>query len=316
MQLIWVSGPTGKVVTLAITFRRVVAGLVVLCLAMLLIGTVLNVLGLRIAVDVSPQFVHRIGGVSSVDDHRRMEEGYQAKLSELQSQLGTLREQYRAVERSRREVVGLLGIRDLLADAPAPERRPQASALAKGGPLRLLDSLPWAMGLESHFSRAQQDAERMSDDMQWLRSRLDSDLERLLVLPVTMPLTDAFLVSSGFGVRPDPFNGQRSMHDGVDFIAPRGTTVVATAPGRVVRSEHLPDWGNLVEVAHAHGFLTRYAHLDRRAVQAGEQVERGTLLGTLGNTGRSTGPHLHYEIARDGRTFDPAKAVPGLARPQ
>jgi len=316
MQLIWVSGPTGKVVTIAITLRRVVVGLLALCLAMLVIGTVLNVLGLRIAVDVSPRFVHLIGGVSSVDDHRRMEERYEARLAELQAQLGSLREQYRAVERSRREVVALLGIRDVLAEAPAAERRPGAPSLAQGGPLRLLDSLPWATGLESHFSRTQRDAGRMAADMEWLRSSLDSDLERLVLLPVTLPLFDAFVVSSGFGVRPDPFNGLRSNHDGVDFIAPRGTNVVATAPGRVIRSENLPDWGNLVEVAHAHGFLTRYAHLDRRAVQEGEQVARGTVLGTLGNTGRSTGPHLHYEVARHGRTVDPAKAVPALTRPQ
>lgn len=312
MQLIWVSGPTGKVVTVSITLRRVVAFIVLSCAALLAFGALLNLLGLRIAVDYSPQLVHRIGGVSSADDHRRLEERYRARLAELQGELTSLGERFGAVERSRRELVSLLGIRDALADAMPPPAEGQG--LARGGPMRLIaDSLPWGGGLEGAFVRAQRTAVRLGGDMESLRTHLVRDLDRLLVLPVTLPLVDAFVVSSGFGVRPDPFSGLRSLHEGVDFIAPRGTPVLATAPGRVVRSGFFPDWGHMVEIAHASGFMTRYAHLDHRVVGEGQEVARGAVLGVLGNSGRSTGAHLHYEIVRHGKPVDPAGVVPALA---
>jgi murein DD-endopeptidase MepM/ murein hydrolase activator NlpD len=108
-------------------------------------------------------------------------------------------------------------------------------------------------------------------------------------------------VSSGFG---DRRGG--SWHQGIDVSAPRGTPVWATADGTVVRAERDGAFGRTVLVDHGNGFSTRYAHLKRIKVRSGDRVRRGETLGTVGASGRASGPHLHYEVLRDGRPVDPA----------
>ena len=100
------------------------------------------------------------------------------------------------------------------------------------------------------------------------------------------------------------------MHEGLDFTAGTGTQVVATAKGTVSRSGWDFGYGNVIEVQHAEGFATRYAHLSKRIAQVGEVVERGTVLGEVGSTGRSTGPHLHYEVFFRDRVINPAQVLP------
>jgi YD repeat-containing protein len=100
------------------------------------------------------------------------------------------------------------------------------------------------------------------------------------------------------------------MHEGLDFTAPTGTLVVSTAQGTVTRSGWDPGYGNVVEVHHAEGFATRYAHLSKRIAQVGDVVERGGVLGEVGSTGRSTGPHLHYEVFNRDRVINPAQVLP------
>jgi murein DD-endopeptidase MepM/ murein hydrolase activator NlpD len=131
-----------------------------------------------------------------------------------------------------------------------------------------------------------------------------------LLLPVGLPLPGDFLVSSGYGLRIDPLRGVPTHHEGMDFVAPTGTPVLATAPGLVTRSEWAGPYGQLVEVAHAEHYKTRYAHLSKRLVSIGQAVQRQEKIGELGNTGRSTGPHLHYEVLRHGRAINPAAVLP------
>lgn len=142
---------------------------------------------------------------------------------------------------------------------------------------------------------------------------LGSDLERLRDLqsalrrlPVHAPLDD-FALMSPFGMRRDPFNGQLAMHSGIDLQAPARTPVLATAPGRVVTASWNGEYGNMVEIQHEFGLATRYGHLTRIDVRVGQQVERRQTVGLLGSTGRSTGPHVHYEVLVDGRAVDPAR---------
>ncbi len=123
-------------------------------------------------------------------------------------------------------------------------------------------------------------------------------------------------VSSPFGWRRDPFDGSLRFHHGVDLPAPEGTAVVAVAPGEVVSAERRPGFGLEVLVRHAEGWITRYAHLSGADVRPGQKVERGALLGKVGSSGRSTGPHLHFEAAREGRAVDPGLAAPGSLRAQ
>jgi len=136
----------------------------------------------------------------------------------------------------------------------------------------------------------------------------------LAKLPTALPLTQDFSITSGFGVRADPMTHQASMHEGIDFVAPVGTKVLSTAEGKVLRSGRAGAYGEMIEVAHVDGFVSRYAHLSRRVVNEGDHIKQGQLIGFLGNTGRSTGPHLHYEVVYQGQAMHPAKAFAAWAR--
>ena len=125
-----------------------------------------------------------------------------------------------------------------------------------------------------------------------------------------MPFADpvpsrAYRQTSGFGPRRDPLRGGRRMHNGLDFAGARGTPIHATAAGTVTRAGWFSGYGKTVDIDHGHGFMTRYAHLDRIAVSVGERVSRMDLIGGMGTTGRSTGVHLHYEVHRGGTPVNP-----------
>lgn len=114
-------------------------------------------------------------------------------------------------------------------------------------------------------------------------------------------------ISSSFGKRADPFSGQMAFHAGTDYAGIEGDRVVAVAAGVVTWSGDRYGYGNLVEVDHGNGYVTRYAHNKRNLVKTGELVKKGQAVAQMGSTGRSTGPHVHFEILRDGKPIDPVK---------
>jgi len=128
-------------------------------------------------------------------------------------------------------------------------------------------------------------------------------------IPLSSPLTVARRQTSGFGIRRDPFNGRAASHHGLDFSAAWAAPVVATAPGVVRYSGYRQGFGRTVEIDHGNGFVTRYAHLHRRSVKRGQEIKLHQKIGELGNSGRSTGPHVHYEILYRGRPQDPEKFI-------
>ncbi|MBE3562869.1 MAG: peptidoglycan DD-metalloendopeptidase family protein [Hydrogenibacillus schlegelii] len=136
--------------------------------------------------------------------------------------------------------------------------------------------------------------------------------ERLRRTPDIAPA--AGRVTSGFGFRLDPFTRTQRFHEGVDFAHAVGTPVVATAKGTVVFAGRDGGYGLMVEIDHGGGLSTVYAHLSAIAVRVGETVDKGAVIGRMGNTGRSTGPHLHYEVRRYGRPVDPAPYLGGEIR--
>ncbi len=119
------------------------------------------------------------------------------------------------------------------------------------------------------------------------------------------PLPEQGSISSGFGLREHPVSGSHRMHHGLDLAAPEGTPVLAASAGRVVHAGPAGAYGLLVEIDHGDGIVTRYAHQSAIVVAVGDEVEAGTPLGAVGSTGRSTGPHLHFEVRRGGAPVDP-----------
>ena len=135
---------------------------------------------------------------------------------------------------------------------------------------------------------------------------LDAVKSRARTLPIANP-APGLAITSTFGVRRDPILGTPALHSGMDFRAPTGTKVHVTAPGTVTRAGRNGGYGRMVEVDHGNGFSTRYAHMSRIRVKVGDSVKTGDVVGDLGSTGRSTGPHLHYEVRRNGDAIDPLR---------
>jgi murein DD-endopeptidase MepM/ murein hydrolase activator NlpD len=156
-------------------------------------------------------------------------------------------------------------------------------------------------------------ADQLEQQMRLIGDRLRSDQLRLASIPAGLPVDGYF--TDGFGIRRNPFgDGNREFHEGIDIAVDFGTPVSATADGLVIWAAPHSGYGNLVALYHSNGITTRYAHLSKITVEAGQRVKRGELIGHAGSTGRSTGPHVHYEVRENDQPVDPTRFV-GTTRP-
>lgn len=145
--------------------------------------------------------------------------------------------------------------------------------------------------------------DRLGDDLGRLQDELEERQVWISRMPAKTPVKG--LLTSGYGYRQDPFTKKRTWHGGIDIVAPRGKQVIAPGDGIVVKTGRLRGLGNAVYLSHGYGITTRYGHLLKIQVKEGQKVERNDVLGLVGNTGRSTGYHLHYEVHVDGKTVNP-----------
>lgn len=175
-----------------------------------------------------------------------------------------------------------------------PTSLPDQSLTGVGGPL-----LPARDGFEN--SPMVEDANAVMSALLRYKAARDS----MAAAPIHMPITGNFRNSSGFGNRKDPFTGGRAFHAGLDFAAPTGTTVFSAARGLVSFVGTKSGYGMVVEVTHDSGLITRYAHLSAYLTKKGQRVNPGTPIAKVGSTGRSTGPHLHFEIRKSDQALDP-----------
>ena len=139
------------------------------------------------------------------------------------------------------------------------------------------------------------------------RAQVERLNRTLALVPYRKPVIGEVEFTSGFGVRSDPFLGRPAMHTGLDFRAQMGDPVRATANGKVASSGWAGGYGRMVEIDHGNGLSTRYGHLSEIIVKVGDVIKIGQVIGAVGSTGRSTGPHLHYETRIDGEAVDPQK---------
>uniref|UniRef100_UPI003340FBBA M23 family metallopeptidase n=1 Tax=Castellaniella defragrans TaxID=75697 RepID=UPI003340FBBA len=175
---------------------------------------------------------------------------------------------------------------DIAPDAPANGAPGAAEALGRG-----IDAL-------RNRVSAQEDVFTLIDTALSRRAGLEASLPTLS--PVDYPY-----LSSSFGWRRNPVSGRHRMHEGLDFVAPRGAPIRAASGGLVLRAGTVRGYGKMVEIDHGNGLVTRYAHASSLAVRAGDLVRQGELIAHVGNTGQSTGPHLHFEVRMAGYPLDP-----------
>ena len=312
MQLIWVSGPTGQVQTFSINTHQVMWLVGAIATALVLIGFGFHWLGLRVAIEMNPALVQSMGGVTTASEQMRLEAGYREKLEALNAQFKTLWAHVQKLEADKNEIAALNKIESLrkhmiLDDVSAMD--------GQGGPFKAVSwDLFRRVSLGEGMDTATQSAQGMGRTVNALHQQWRQEIDWLKALPTGLPLSAPARVSSTFGIRLDPLTHRPSQHEGLDFVAPMGAAVLATAPGVVTRSEWSGAYGNWVEVAHDQGFHSRYAHLSQRKVAEGDKIERGTEIGALGNTGRSTGPHLHYEIMFKEEAINPTQVLAALRK--
>ena len=165
----------------------------------------------------------------------------------------------------------------------------------RGGPQGAFSRSMSMPEIQSELDRLTRSADQRNDYLSVLESTLMDRQIHAKMMPTVRPVAVGY-DSSGFGTRIDPFTGRRTQHDGVDFVAPVGTPIVAAAGGVVVASEYRSDYGNMVDIDHGNGLKTRYAHASKVFVKIGDIVKAGERIALVGRTGRATGSHLHFEV--------------------
>ena len=303
MQLMWVSGPTASVRTISITARKVLVGACLSAFFLVLLGVLLHFIGFRIAIEFSPSLARSLGGVTTEAEQQKVEANYRERLDKLRQSMNTTVQEIRQLEALKNRFMDIAtpsNLRDRIAKKDD----------AKGGPwIAPRFQTNTAQPLNQDFSAALDEFSQTEAAVKNLSQSWAAQLNWLHALPTGIPVGKDFRLTSGFGIRNDPFTGQLAMHEGLDFVADVGSSIVATAAGTVTRSGWDGSYGNVVEISHIEGFTTRYAHLSKRLVEEGQKVKRGDVIAQLGNTGRSTGPHLHYEVMRHDRVLNPMQML-------
>ena len=176
-----------------------------------------------------------------------------------------------------------------------------------GGPLQESGESPVSMSdLLKTFNEMEYVLKDRSEKLTAMESMLINRTLQKETAPGGKPSLGGYL-SSFFGFRTDPVSGKSEFHEGLDFSGKVGTPVVAVAAGIITWSGVHPGYGNLIEISHGNGYVTRYAHNNKNLVSVGEKVEKGEVIATMGNTGRTTGTHVHFEVIRNGQHVDPKK---------
>lgn len=163
--------------------------------------------------------------------------------------------------------------------------------------------------LYEDLQRLEREVALRGESLEAVTTYLNQQKDRLAATPSVWPLQDQGHISSGFGPRISPFTGRRQMHTGLDVAAPRGTPIRAVADGVVTFSGTMAGYGRVVVITHGFGLKTFYGHNERNNVRKGQRVKRGQVIGAVGNSGYSTGSHLHYEVLVKDQPVDPLKYI-------
>lgn len=229
------------------------------------------------------------------DEFAQRDRYLRENLDAMARKVGEMQARLMQLEALGERVSGLAGLNP--PDVKAPPGR--GGVLIEGRPLTLEE-------LQSTLRDLDQLASQRIDLLTVVESRLFEQKIQKSLVPTQPPVAEV-PPGSGFGWRIDPFTGRSALHTGLDFAAETGTPILAAAGGVVVTQEYHPAYGNVVEIDHGNDLVSRYAHAATVHVKRGDIVKRGQSIATIGSTGRSTGPHLHFEVLVQGVPQDPAK---------
>ena len=299
MNIILVSDSLAKSRSVTLSQGQVLTIAFGILMAGFILATATYMVTMRFAVDLRNPYLRSLLSALHQDDLKRSEAEMKDNVSALAVKVGELQARILRLDAFGERLAKALKLK--------PEEFRFDEKPGQGGPAV---SLPGRELSVSEFEQMLADLSRVLDDRSDKLGVLDSYLmdDRLArkAIPTTMPVPMSYY-SSNYGYRLDPITGRSSFHTGVDLIAPHGTPIVAAAGGVVASVGFVAEYGNTVEVDHDNGLTSRYAHLSKSLVKAGDVVMKGQPIAHVGATGRTTGPHLHFEVRERGIPLTPNK---------
>jgi len=302
LNIILVAGANARARTITLDWRHWAGGGASLFVLFLLFTFAFNFVTLKWAAAMHHPWLSAIVLADQREESARVHERVQGHLNAMALRLGELQARMMRLDGLGERLAKTAGLKPQELPSLQPGTPPGRGGAESSLPSRNLSVREFA-DLVDELTR-QVDAR--SDQLSVLEALLVHDSANRKFLPTLYPIVDGWF-SSNFGYRIDPFSGQSSMHEGIDFPAEPGTPIVAAASGKVVVSEWHPAYGNMLEVDHGNGLVSRYAHTSSIVVKEGDLVVRGQRVATVGSTGRSTGPHLHFEVRLNGVPQNPAR---------
>jgi murein DD-endopeptidase MepM/ murein hydrolase activator NlpD len=302
MQVMWISESTGRIRTLPITIKTILIGFASAALFFMIVGVLMNLVGLRIAIEQRPDLARAMGGVITVDQQKEIEDTYREKLVAMGEQLNLAALEFSEIRKIKDKYSQLATPKLLTKNAKGSNDE------AVGGPFKP-NSPELEKDLHQSLDYSISDIKNFRKIVNNTKKDWEKEYVWLEALPSSIPILGDYKITSTYGMRIDPFLGRLSQHEGLDFSAPMGTLISASGKGVVYKTGFDKEYGNFVELKHQHGYRTIYAHASEVLVKKGQEINRGDPIARVGNSGRSTGPHLHYEVIQDGGLFGPVKKL-------
>jgi len=322
MQIMITHGSLAQTRVLQMSRWQLVALLTGLGIALVVLTAAIYHFVLVKAVREGWPLVSQAAGLLVRDDVSQRDRFLRENLDAMATRVGEIQAKLLKLEAMSDRVSGLAGVKPEEFKPVIAPRSPAPTASGAGGgrgtqggqggpfvPGLSMNERISMEGLNTDMATLDVRADQTTDLFTLIESRLLEGRLAQLLVPSTAPVVGP--VGSGFGFRTDPFTGRGALHTGLDYPADVGTPILAAAGGVVVNTEIHPGYGNLVEVDHGNGLVTRYAHASKVLVKTGDLVKRGQNVALVGNTGRSTGPHLHFEVLVDGVPQNPARFLAG-----
>ena len=300
MHIILVSNRLTKTRSMTLSTAHLVLGGVLLSALVVVLAGSLFYLSLRHAAALKLPFLESVVIAAQEQESRRTETFLRENLNAMAVKLGQMQAQLMRLDALGERLSALAGFKP--SEFRFSEVPGRGGALSTSVPPQNL-SLP---EFTQQLDQVSRHMENRTDYLGILESQLFDAKVKKKLMP-TIPPVDTTWSASSFGWRIDPITGMQAMHEGVDFMADTGTPIFAAAGGIVVAAEYHHQYGNMVEIDHGNDFITRYAHTSRTMVKVGDVVQRGRKIAEVGSTGRTTGPHLHFEVRYKGVAQNPTR---------
>ncbi len=302
MNIILISSATARARTLTLDWRHWGVGGFLLALVFVSFTLVFNYVTLKYAAATQHPWLQAIMLADQRQEAMKTQELVNGHLNAMAVRLGELQAQMMRLDGLGERLAKVAGLKPQELPSLQSGQVPGRGGAESSMPARDLSVAEFSELL----AKLSRQVEQRSDQLGVLEALLVQDSANRKFLPTFAPIVDGWY-SSNFGDRIDPFSGQQSFHEGVDFPAETGTPIVAAASGKVVAAGYHAQYGKMLEIDHGNGLVSRYAHTSQLLVTEGDLVVRGQRVATVGSTGRSTGPHLHFEVRLNGVPQNPAR---------